>query len=105
VTVRIEIGVDGSRPPDNVVARINAKFGEISRDLKLGSAWRGFSPLTGDQGSPPDQERHCSEPGPKPSRLTHQREKSVGAVEVDGLAARASGIRVFVNSATLTASM
>jgi hypothetical protein len=35
VQVRIEIGGDGKRPPDDVVAKLNAKLGEVSKNLKL----------------------------------------------------------------------
>ena len=35
ISVRIEIGGDGKRPPDDVVARINAKLGEVSKDFKF----------------------------------------------------------------------
>jgi hypothetical protein len=36
INVRIEVGADGMSPPDEVVAKINAKLGEVSKDLKLG---------------------------------------------------------------------
>ena len=35
IQVRIEIGSTGKRPPDEVVGKLNAKLGEISKDLKL----------------------------------------------------------------------
>ena len=36
VKVRIEVGGDGKRPPEEVVAKINSKLGEVSKNLKLG---------------------------------------------------------------------
>jgi hypothetical protein len=35
VMVRIEVGTNGKRPPEDVVTKINAKLGEVSKDLKL----------------------------------------------------------------------
>ena len=35
ITVRIEVGGDGKIPPDHIVAKINAKLGEVSKDFKL----------------------------------------------------------------------
>ena len=35
VQVRIEVGSEGKRPPEDVIARINAKLGEVSKSLKL----------------------------------------------------------------------
>jgi hypothetical protein len=35
IMVRIEVGADGKRPPEEVVNKINAKLGEVSKDLKL----------------------------------------------------------------------
>lgn len=34
--VRVEVGGDGKRPPVDVVAKINAKLGEVSRGFKPG---------------------------------------------------------------------
>ena len=36
VQVRIEVGGDGKRPPEEAVAKINSKLGEVSKNLKLG---------------------------------------------------------------------
>jgi Protein of unknown function (DUF499) len=36
IQVRIEIGSAGHRPSDDLVARLNAKLAEVSKDLKLG---------------------------------------------------------------------
>jgi hypothetical protein len=38
--MRIEIGGDGKRPPYNVVAKINAKFGEVIPPSTTGSSQR-----------------------------------------------------------------
>jgi hypothetical protein len=35
VQVRVEVGADGKRPPNDVVAKLNAKLGEVSKNLKL----------------------------------------------------------------------
>jgi hypothetical protein len=35
IMVRIEVGGDGKRPPDEVVAKINARLGEVSKGLRL----------------------------------------------------------------------
>ena len=35
VMVRVEVGSDGKRPPEDLVAKINAKLGEVSQGLKL----------------------------------------------------------------------
>jgi hypothetical protein len=36
IQVRIEIESAGNRPPDDVVAKLNAKLAKVSKDLKLG---------------------------------------------------------------------
>jgi hypothetical protein len=36
VQVRVEVGGDGKRPPVDIVAKINAMLGEVSKDFKLG---------------------------------------------------------------------
>ncbi len=35
VMVRVEVGSDGKRPPEDLVAKINEKLGEVSQGLKL----------------------------------------------------------------------
>jgi hypothetical protein len=35
IMVQIEVGAGGKQPPEDVVAKINAKLGEISKGLKL----------------------------------------------------------------------
>jgi hypothetical protein len=36
IQVRVEVGGDGKRPPEEVVAKINSKLDEVSKNLKLG---------------------------------------------------------------------
>ncbi len=36
IKVQIEIGGDGKRPPDDVVAKINARLSEVSKEFKIG---------------------------------------------------------------------
>jgi hypothetical protein len=33
--VRIEIGGDGKKPPDDVVAKVNARLAEVSKEFNL----------------------------------------------------------------------
>lgn len=35
ICVRVEIGSDGKRPPNDVVTKLNAKLAEVSKKLKL----------------------------------------------------------------------
>ena len=35
VKVRIEVGGDGKRPPVDVITKLNARLGEVSKDLTL----------------------------------------------------------------------